>query len=300
MKKELTGSLLVVSGAICYSVLAVFVKLAYQEGYTAAEVTFAQYSIGVAVFGLIDFFRTRKSPKQGLSKANFKQYFNLIIGGSTLGLTGIFYYFSIQYLPVSVCVVLLMQSTWMGVILEGVLTKTFPSGLKILGSIIVLLGTLLATDAVQSFEQLSLPGFLWGIAASLAYAVSIAVSTRTGTSFTAEKRSFYMLIGAFLAVTLVGLPSLISKLDVSIFWSWGLPLAMFGTLLPPLLFNMGMPRTGMGLSAILISVEIPASIALAFFLLGERISLLQWGGVVIILLAIVLLNYKLLQRPAKH
>ena len=67
-------------------------------------------------------------------------------------------------------------------------------------------------------------------------------------------------------------------------------LALSGTILPPLLFNRGMPLTGVGLGAIVASVEIPVSIAMAQLLLGESVTFVQWVGVVLILFAVAFMN----------
>ena len=72
--------------------------------------------------------------------------------------------------------------------------------------------------------------------------------------------------------------------------SWGLLISLFGTILPPLLFTRGMPLTGMGLGAIIASVEIPVSVLMAHLLLKEPVSVLQWTGVMLILIAVVLMN----------
>ncbi len=297
MKKEvLIGSLLVLIGAFSYSVLASLVKLAYGDGFSTAEITFSQYLIGLVFFGLITGFNNLKNKTKSYTSSKY-DVIKLIIGGSTLGFTGIFYYYAVQHLPVSICVVLLMQSTWIGVVIEAVIVKKFPSLLKIAGCLLVLVGTILATNAINNLENLSTTGLMWGCLSGITYAVSLAVSNKIATDMMTSKRSFYMLVGAFTVVAVIGIPSLIDKFNLSIFWLWGLPLAIFGTVIPPFIFNKGMPKTGIGLGSILISIEIPASIGMAYLLLDERITMIQWSGIVLILFAIALLNLKMLLNP---
>lgn len=50
--------------------------------------------------------------------------------------------------------------------------------------------------------------------------------------------------------------------------------------------------TGMGLGAIIASVEIPVSVFMAHIFLKEPVSISQWAGVVLILLAVVMMNLK--------
>jgi drug/metabolite transporter (DMT)-like permease len=55
----------------------------------------------------------------------------------------VFYYLAVKYIPVSIGIVLLMQTVWMGVLLE-MIEKTQPQNKSNFG--IVLIGTVLATN----------------------------------------------------------------------------------------------------------------------------------------------------------
>ena len=112
-KKNLLGIVLVSLGACSYGVLATFVKMAYQDDFTTNEITSSQYLIGLTVIGILTLFTKDKKKKQ-----NKKSIIHLISAGTSLGLTGIFYYLSVKYIPVSIAIVLLMQSTWLGVVAE--------------------------------------------------------------------------------------------------------------------------------------------------------------------------------------
>ncbi|MNX95704.1 hypothetical protein D3C86_1279890 [compost metagenome] len=59
-----------------------------------------------------------------------------------------------------------------------------------------------------------------------------------------------------------------------------------------MLLNAGFPLTGIGLGSIVSSLELPVSVLMAFFLLNEEVVLLQWIGIILIILAIVIMNVK--------
>jgi drug/metabolite transporter (DMT)-like permease len=44
------------------------------------------------------------------------------------------------------------------------------------------------------------------------------------------------------------------------------------------------------------SIELPVSVLMAFILLNEKVILLQWVGIALILFAIVLMNLKLKKK----
>ena len=100
------GSILVAMGAGSYGLLAIFVKMAYGEGFNTAEVTLSQYSLGVAGLFILTLLRKREPAREIQNKSIIR----LIVAGTSLGLTSIFYYKAVQYIPASVAIVLLMQT----------------------------------------------------------------------------------------------------------------------------------------------------------------------------------------------
>lgn len=72
---------------------------------------------------------------------NRKELLKLVFGGMPLGFIGSFYYWSIQYIPVSVAVVLLMHSIWISVVLEAIIDKKIPDAFQISAILIVHGGT---------------------------------------------------------------------------------------------------------------------------------------------------------------
>lgn len=101
-----------------------------------------------------------------------------------------------------------------------------------------------------------------------------------------------MILGGLVIIVVIFHSSLNQEFSYRIFLSWGLIVSLFGTILPPLLFTKGMPLTGMGLGAIIASLEIPVSVLMAYLLLHESVGFLQWVGVILILFAVVLMHWK--------
>jgi drug/metabolite transporter (DMT)-like permease len=292
-KNVLKGALLVGLGASSYGALATVVKLAYEKGFTTGEVTTAQFSIGfLSILILQTFFKT--SPKQQKVTTKFS-VFKLMIGGTSLGLTSVFYYFAVKYIPVSVGIVLLMQSVWMSLLLEAVLDKKRPSNRKIAATFIVLIGTALATNIFSSAQELNWKGIAWGFAAGLSYTISLYSSNSIATQLHPIKRSLWLLAGGLIIIILIFSSTAYGNFNFHILWPWGIFLAFFGTILPPLLFTSGMPHTGIGLGTIIASVELPVSVMFAYILLKEPVNLLQWMGILLIISAIVFMNVKSLK-----
>lgn len=285
----LKGVLCVGLGAASYGMLATFVKLAYGEGYTTAEVTLSQILLGL--LGMFIIFNFQKKAKGSVFiKASRKEKLQLIAAGTSMGFTSVFYYIAVKYIPVSIAIVLLMQTVWIGVLLEWVLSKIVPSGKKIVAIVIVLAGTLLATNLLNSDVTPDWRGIAWGMGAAISFTTTMFAGNSIATQLWASQRSLYMLTGGSLIVLSFAAFTWPGYFNFGIIASWGVPLALFGTILPPLLLNAGFPKTGLGLGSIVSSIELPVSVTMAYFILHESVSALQWLGIAFILGAVVLLN----------
>lgn len=290
MKKQiLQGSLLVALGAACYGLLATFVKLAYQDHFTIAEITVSQFIIGIIGLSILNLFVKKKEKNNAIS-SNKTNILKLVLAGTSLGLTSTFYYLAVQLIPVSIGIVLLMQTVWMGVVLDVILTKKWPSAGKIFAVILILFGTILATNMLFDVQKINFTGIGWGLLAAVSYTVSVYTSGKIAIGMHAFRRTIWMLLGGLITVIAISFPSMIEKFDWQIFVSWGIVLALFGTILPPILFSIGMPKINLGLGAILSSVEIPVSVLMAYFLLHEQVNLYQWTGIVLIMLTVIIMN----------
>lgn len=290
MKKQiLQGSLFVALGAACYGLLATYVKLAYSDGFNIAEITVSQFVIGMIGLLILNIL-VKKKDETTIKKSNKSNIFKLILAGTSLGLTSTFYYLAVQLIPVSIGIVLLMQTVWMGVVLDVILTKKMPSFGKIIAVILILFGTILATNMLFDVQKINFVGIGWGLLAAVSYTVSVYTSGKIAVGMHAFRRTIWMLLGGLIVVLLISLPSILEGFNLKIFISWGIVLALFGTILPPVLFSIGMPKINLGLGAILSSVEIPVSVLMAYFLLHEKVNIYQWSGIVLIMLTVIVMN----------
>ena len=285
----LKGVFLVGLGATSYGMLATFVKIAYGEGFTTPEVTIAQFVYGILGMLIINSYQKAKKGSE-VVKASKKNIFQLMLAGTSLGLTSLFYYLAVKYIPVSIAIVLLMQTVWMGVLFEMILEKKIPSTQKILSVFIVLIGTALATNLIESEVNLDWRGITFGLLAATSFTMTMFNANRVATHVSPAQRSLFMLLGGAIIVFGFAIATQNTPFNFDIFMKWGIVLALFGTVIPPLLFNSGFPLTGIGLGSIVSALELPVSVLMAYFLLSEKVNGLQWLGIVLIIVAIVIMN----------
>jgi drug/metabolite transporter (DMT)-like permease len=277
--------IMVLGGAISFGILSSFVKVAYGQGYNAAELSFIQALLGAIVLWAVYACSNK-------SNATRKDIFLLLISGSCIGVSTYLYYSSVKYIPASISIVLLMQFTWLSIIMEWVLFKRKPLLLELIITVIILAGTVLASGLTDlaNFE-LSLKGVCIVLLASLIYAAYIVSNSRTGKDVAWQNKSAWIMTGSAISILLVNFGSIVSsiQLDVGLF-QWGIFLAFFGAVLPPVLFAIGMPKVGASTSSILMTVELPVAVVTAYLILKEHITTMQFSGIFLMGAAIIAMN----------
>ena len=279
-------ALLVFLGGCSYGVVSTFVKLAYSHGFLLSDVTGSQYFLGAIMLWIISLF----VPKIRLRG---KQWLILIISGMPMGLTGIFYNKALENIDASFAIILLLQFTWVSMILQYIFDKKAPDRKSLLATLIILFGSVLASGFLKSDITFSLVGILWGLLAALSFATFIYISGRTTIPIHPIYKSAIMTTGATILVFILLPPAfLVNGALADGLLTYGFFFGFFGSLVPPVLFNIGMPKVGSGLGTILSASELPTAILMSTLVLHEVVTFPQWLGVIIILVGIAYPNLR--------
>lgn len=291
--KNLQGALAVFIGAASFGVLSTFVKKAYSAGFSLGEVTGVQALLGMLILWII--FLLKKITKVNLDKYPRKTAsWKIMLAGISTGVVSVLYYKCVQLVPASIAIVLLMQFIWISAFVNYILFKHTPSKKQRIGIILILIATLFATGALESnIHEISTLGIVYGLLAALAYSIFIIVNGKVGNDYPPVQKSALMVTGACILIFILLQPiSLVQVTIDSKIYTYGILLAVFGTVLPPFLFAYGMPKIDIALGSILSAVELPVAVAMSYFVLHENVSILQWFGVAFILAVVVWINYK--------
>ncbi|GIO70247.1 EamA family transporter [Paenibacillus cookii] len=280
---KLKYSLLILIGAISYGVLSSIMKLGMKEGFTVSQMLGGQYVFGWTFLLILMLLFSRK-------KLSPKQWLTLLAVGITMSGTSVFYGKAVERLPASIAVVLLFQFTWIGVLLEAVADRRFPSKSKIASIIVLIGGTLLAGGVIGSSSgALDMTGVIFGLLSAFTFALYMFVSGRVETKVPAFNKSFFMTTGSGVIVLSVFSPSFLwDGALVDGLWKYGVALGFLGILIPVVFFAIGMPKVGSGTGAILGAAELPAAVVASVLLVHEHVSGLQWFGIVLIFIGIAI------------
>ncbi|MBG9737144.1 EamA family transporter [Paenibacillus alvei] len=289
--KLLQYALLVFLGACSYGTLSSIMKLGIREGFTVPEIVGGQYFFGwLMLVGMALLFSRYK--------LRWKQAAVLLACGLSVSCTSITYGLAVGELPASIAVVFLFQFTWIGVLLESIVTRTRPERMKVISVVILLVGTVFAGGlADHGLSGLSWKGSIFGMISAISFAVYIFVSGRVATDVPILTKSLSMITGAMLVVFLMFPPAFIFDGTLSSgLWKFGLPMGLLGIIIPVIFFGIGVPKIGSGLGTILGAAELPAAVIMSVLVLREQVTVLQWAGIVLIFAGICLPQLTLFQH----
>ncbi|WP_283750385.1 EamA family transporter [Bacillus cereus] len=293
--EKIKFSLLVLLGACSYGVLSSILKVGFLNGFSFDELLGGQYVFGwLGLLVLVLLFSRHKVSR--------KNIFLLLVVGTTMSVTSIFYGYSVKELPASIAVILLFQSTWIGVLIEAVVSKTFPSREKLLSILVLFIGTLFASGMLEGLGQhLSVKGIIYGLLAAIVFALYIFASGRVATTVPTYSKSFLMTTGATLLVCFIYPPNFLvdGTLQAGL-WKYTFFLGLFGVVIPVICFSLGVPKVGTGLGTILGAAELPVAIIASITLVHEKVSLLQWFGVLGILIGVFIPQVLVLQKEKRE
>jgi drug/metabolite transporter (DMT)-like permease len=279
---------LVLIGACSYGVMAIFIKFAFGAGFSPSEVSGAQLFFGAVLMSVMALLLSRQ-------RFSFRHVLLLLPVSLMMACTSIFYHQSVNEVSASLAIVLLFQFTWIGVLIEALVNRKKPSPQQWVSLGLVGVGTVLASGLYESgIQQVSVSGLVYGLLSGFTYAMVIFFSGKLGTRMDPYLRSAVSITCAAILLYVVYPPSFLWNGRL---WEgllpYGLLVACFGSLIPILCLTVGVPRIGSGLATILCAIELPTAVFLSNAILNETVSLAQWSGVTMILVAIALPQLRL-------
>ncbi|MGX6979851.1 EamA family transporter [Vagococcus elongatus] len=291
------GYIYVIIGACSYGVLSTFVKLAYTKGFIVNDVVGIQMFIGaILLWGSVlyqRFSHTSKQSSENFKKINKKNAWKLLIIGSSTGLTGMLYYLALQYISASLAIVLLFQFTWIGILIEAIITRKIPQKITLLSLIPLLFGTLLAAGVLGGNITLHPLGLLFGFSAAISYSIFVYASGQIAPESNPLLKTAIMITGGFILCSVFLPPNFFSDIHlfIQVTLHAGIYLGFFGPFLSTLMFAKGTPLIGTGMASLLGAMELPTAIFMSQIVLKETVGLGQYIGILLIISAIFLPHF---------
>ena len=294
-KVRAIATLEVFLGGASYGFMATTFKLSYAAGFTSNQVVAGQGWFGLILFAIafaVSMVRGKRWQRVGARSA-----LSLMGLGCFTCCTSILYCYAMSVLPVSVALTLLFQFTWIGTVLQIILTRKPPALSQVIAAAVVIVGTVFASGVyktgIAGYDPL---GLVCGFGAAISCACFVTFSGRVKAPCSNEQRGMIVCTGVVIASHVVCPDFIVSGALLDGFAPYAFVCGLFGMTLPVLLFGLGTPHLTPGMSTIMTSAELPAGLLLAMLVLGEPISAVEWLGVAIILAGVCIAQIRLGKR----
>ena len=277
-----TGTLFCLASGAAFGAMAVFGKLAYDEGATVGTLLAVRFSLAAALFWvLVPLHELRALGARDVRAG-------LALGACGYALQAGCYFVALGRIDASLLALLLYTFPAL-VAAAAVALGRERFGSRHVIAVFLATGGLTLAIAGAGTGSLDAWGVALGLGAAVVYSVYILVSD--GVAGRIQPRVLATLVCTGAAGTLIVGSAALGELQLgaltSAGWAWMACLAIVSTVAAITLFFAGLERVGPTSAAILSTVEPLVTVLLAFLVFGERLGTLQLLGGMLVLAAVV-------------
>ena len=285
------GTAMILGSATGFATLAIFAKLAYRSGLGTEQTLAFRFLLAAAGMWIVAMVIGQNPLRLNRSRLVTL----LALGGLVYTGQALTYFVALRSLPASLVVLI---------------AYIYPS-------LVVIAGWLFLRRSVSRWHWVALAASFIGVAMlvggarfALSWALVLAIASptiytgyiligeRVMNSVPAVAASAVIMSGTALAFCL--LASLNHELALPRNpdgWAVAVGIALFPTMFAISLFMAGLPRVGAARAALLSTVEPVITVLLAVVVLGDRLSLIQVIGAVLVLVAVIVVQAAHLWKP---
>jgi drug/metabolite transporter (DMT)-like permease len=287
------GTLACVGSAAGFGAMAVFGKLAYDEGATVGTLLSVRFALAAAMFWMLVFAggraggRLRKLTRRDLAIA-------LALGAGGYAAQAGFFFSALERIDASLLSLLLYTFPSMVAVVAIALGRERADARR-LGALVIASAGLVLVLATAKAGALDPVGALLGLAAAVVYTTYILVSQGVAGRIRPTLLSAVVCSGAAVSLTLGSavLGELRPGEVTATGWIWLAGIAVVSTVVAVSLFFAGLKRVGPTSASVLSTVEPVVTVLLAFLVFGELLGGFQiLGGLLVIAAVLVLASYR--------
>jgi drug/metabolite transporter (DMT)-like permease len=283
---------MVLASATGFGSLAILAKIAYTQGLGPEQVLAIRFLLAAA--GMVALaFLLGQNPLR-VERARLLTLFAMgVLAYSAQSLS---YFVALQSLPASLVVLVAYIYPSLVVAAGWLFLHRAVSALHLVALAASFVGLVFLVGGAHF--QLSW-ALVLAVASPVIYTAYILVGERVMGSVPALAASAVIVTGAAIAFSFLAAISSQLALPPTVGgWAVVVALAVFPTMLAISLFLAGLPRVGAARAALLSTWEPVVTVGLAVVLLGDRLSIVQVLGGILVLLAVVVVQGAQLWKPA--
>lgn len=280
------GYLFAASAALCFSLFAVLGKLFMTRGATPSIVLFWQYP--ATMLGISAYFLVRKIPGFHVEKRKRPLYFLAALLAVGANLT---FYHSMKYIGASLTTLLFYSYPVFTALFFSITGIRKISAFNWLAIGLALLGSSLTLEIFSGVGTIHPLGIGFGLLAGLFYCFYGVLLDLKLSNEIFHSINFFSCILGFFVINFLIFTGNENPFSLGLGETLGLiGIGLFSGLLPNYLNFKSITLIGTEKSSVVLSLELPSTLVLAYMLLGEKMKPFQLLGIVIVLSAIILLK----------
>jgi drug/metabolite transporter (DMT)-like permease len=296
-RQAIFGYLFVLLGAFGFSAKAVLVKLAYSYSLQLDAITLMvlRMAISLPFFLVVALWPANDSTAEDAQRLN-RQDWLMIFGLGLLGyyIASFLDFAGLQYISAGLERLIIFLYPTFVVLFTAALQRKAINRHQALALALSYAGMILVF--VDNRAAMASSGLLLGSVLVLASAIAFAfflmgsgvmVKRIGSTRFTAYSMTVACLATGLHFVIRHGVKLL--DLPTNVYWL-ALIMAIFSTVLPAFFMNAGIRRIGAGSASIISSTGPIGTLALAFLLLGETLTIAQLAGTALVLIGVYVVS----------
>jgi drug/metabolite transporter (DMT)-like permease len=278
---RLIGIFLIVIAAASFATSPVLARISYNTGVNPNTFLFIRFAIAATFLTLIMIFKGLQWPRGRLLASL------VLIGGVCFAGLNLSFYTALTLAPVNLVIVIVYMYPAIVTLLSALYLKQPITNQKIAALLLTLVGIVVTTGLDWGGQYL---GIVLAITTAVIYSVYFtfgSISIRKAGSVPSSAVIFItvtIVYGMLVTIQGFNLPTVLSG------WTAIILCALFSTVFGIVCLYEGLKRVDPANTAIVSTFEVVVAAALAFFILGETMSLSKIVGACMIIFAVIILG----------
>lgn len=281
---KMAGTVFIIISAAAFGLMAIFAKYAYAAKLNLLTMLSLRFFIAAVVLWLAvlvkrENFRIPKTQLLALAG----------LGALGYGLMSTFFFSAVKLIPASITSILLYTYPVIVTLLSAWMYEERITTYKVTSLVISSVGLVMVVGA--AFNGLNFLGVLCGALAAVFYSLYVVLSNKLVDKVNSLIMTTYIMTSAAIIFNIVGWSTGSVNLDISgQGWLAVFGIAVISTAVALLTFFRGMRLVGPSKASIISTIEPVITIAAAFILFAERLTLTQVAGAALVIAAVLLIQ----------
>jgi drug/metabolite transporter (DMT)-like permease len=281
MRRDSEGTILVIVSAVSFGFMPIFARFAYAQGVGVDELLFVRFLLAFLIMGTL----LAASHRLVLPK-RMDLLALIVLGALGYFLQSAFYFSALLFSPVAI-VALLLYTYPVFVTVGAYLLGWEQVSRRLAGAfIIALIGLVLVANPFGTAIGL---GVFLAFGSAIVYTIYILGGSKVLRRVKGDVAAFYVMGAASVSFGLTGALTGLIRLNWDVAgWFWVIIIAVICTVLAATTFFLGISRIGPSRAALISLMEPVTAVLLSLTLFGNRLTISQWFGGLLILVSTVI------------